>query len=74
MAMYHATMIDECGDEFGATLDVDEGVENVTEYFRDMYPESRVLFVEPANGPGNLRAHYDSVWAQRAADDTWDLY
>jgi hypothetical protein len=34
-------------DEFGATLDIDDGVENVSEYFRETYPESRLIFVEP---------------------------
>ena len=75
MAQYHATMVDECGDEFGVTLDIDEGVENVTEYFREMYPESRVLFVEPAHGGRQAkRAHYDYIWEQRWANDEQDLY
>lgn len=73
MAKYHATMIDECGDEYGMTLDVDDNVDNVTEYFREMFPESRVLFVEPGDAPPR-RAHFDYMWEQRAADDTWDLY
>lgn len=75
MTQYHATMVDECGDEFGVTLDIDEGVENVTEYFREMYPESRVLFVENAHGGRQpKRAHYDYIWEQRWTNDEQDLY
>jgi hypothetical protein len=74
MTQYHATMIDECGDEFGVTLDVDDGVENVSEYFREMYPESRLLFVEPAAGVSVSEAQAHAVWAARWDDDTVDLY
>jgi len=48
MTRYHATMIDECGDEYGVTLDVDDSVENVTEHFRELYPESGILFIKPS--------------------------
>ena len=74
MAEYHATMMDETGCEFGATLDVDDNVENVTEYFREMYPESRILFVEPTRGVSTSKAQAYDVWQDRWDNDTWDLY
>lgn len=74
MTQYHATLIDECGDEFGVTLDVDDGVENVSEYFREMYPESRLMFVEPAAGVSVSKAQAHAVWAERWDNDTQDLY
>lgn len=74
MTQYHATLIDECGDEFGATLDIDDGVENVAEYFREMYPESRLMFVEPANGVSVSKAQAHAVWQARWDNDAWDLY
>ena len=74
MTQYHATMIDECGDEYGVTLDVDDGVENVTEHFRELHPESGILFIEPAAGPQASRAQAEDVWNQLWDDDTVDLY
>jgi len=74
MTKYHATLIDECGDEYGATLDIDDSVENVSEYFREMYPESRLVFVEPAHGVSMSKAQAHAVWAARWDDDTQDLY
>lgn len=74
MTKYHATLIDECGDEYGATLDIDDGVENVAEYFREMYPESRLMFVEPANGASVSKARAHAVWQERWDNDTWDMY
>ena len=74
MTQYHATMIDETGCEFGVTMDVDEGVENVSEYFREMYPESRLLFIEPAHGVSASQAQAHAVWAERWDNDTQDLY
>jgi len=71
---YHATMIDECGDEFGATLDVDDGVENVSEYFREMYPESRLMFVEPVDRASTSKAQAHAVWQERWDNDEQDLY
>jgi hypothetical protein len=73
MTQYHATLIDETGCEFGATIDIDDGVENVTQYIREMYPESKLVVVEPAAGL-QMRASHDAVWQQRWNDDTWDLH
>ena len=70
---YHATMIDETGCEFGYTMDVDPDVTNVTEYFREMFPESTVVLVEPVDAPSSKAKAY-AVWEQRWDDDTWDLY
>ena len=67
MAKYHATMVDETGCEFGSTLDVDDNVENVTEYFRDMYPESSILFIEPLHGVSTAREQAHDRW-----QDLWD--
>ena len=74
MTQYHAVMLDECGDEFGVTLDVDDGVENVSEYFREMHPESRLMFVEPAAGVSVSKAQAHAVWWGRWDSDTQDLY
>lgn len=72
MAKFHATMMDETGCEFGVTLDVDNSVENVTEYFREMYPECSVLFVESAHDLP--KDHYHDIWQARWDNDTQDLY
>ena len=74
MTKYHAVMIDECGDEFGVTMDVDDGVYSVSEYFLDMYPECSLMFVEPANGVSVSKAQAHAVWQERWDNDTADLY
>jgi hypothetical protein len=74
MTEYHATMIDECGDDFGVTLNIDDGVENITEYFREMYPECRIVFVEPAHVASTSKAQAHAVWQARWDSDTQDLY
>ncbi|MFO7804474.1 MAG: hypothetical protein R6V30_02230 [Paracoccaceae bacterium] len=74
MTKYHATMIDECGDEYGVTLDVDDNVENVAEHFREAFPESNLQFLEPAAGAQASRAQAEDVWNRLWDDDTVDLY
>ena len=69
---YHATLTDECGDEFGATLTVPDNVDPY-EHFREQYPESRVLFVEPVNAPSR-KDFFADEWRKRFEDDTQDLY
>lgn len=53
---------------------IDDGVENVSEYIRDMYPESRLMFVEPAHGASLSKAQAHAVWQARWDNDTADLY
>jgi hypothetical protein len=74
MATYHATLLDECGDEFGVTMELDDGVESVTEYFRDMYPESSIVCIEPAGGPSTSRAQAETRWLRLDQLDQLDLY
>lgn len=57
MTQYHATLIDETGCEFGVTIDIDDGVENVTQYIREMYPESKLVVVDHAS-------NFVEVWAK----------
>lgn len=40
MTYYHAVMLDECGDEFGAGVEAENREEARTE-LREMYPENR---------------------------------
>lgn len=47
MNRFYVLLIDELGDEFGVTVDVPDLVENVTEWIRDEYPESSIVFVRP---------------------------
>jgi hypothetical protein len=40
-------MIDELGEEYSVTVDVPDLVENVTEWIREEYPESSIVFIMP---------------------------
>ncbi len=47
MNEYHVVMTDELGDEFSVTISVPDLVENVTEYVREVYPESSIVYIMP---------------------------
>ena len=47
MNEYHVILTDELGDEFSVTISVPDLVENVTEYVRDEYPESSIVYITP---------------------------
>ena len=47
MIDYHVVMTDELGDEFSVTVSVPYLVENVTEYVREEYPESSIVYIAP---------------------------
>lgn len=47
MNRFHVVLSDELGDEFSVTLEIPDLVENVTEWIREEYPESCVVFVRP---------------------------
>jgi hypothetical protein len=72
MTKFHAVLIDECGDEFGATLDVPAGVDPY-DHFHETYTESRVVHVEPLNARSR-KAFFEAEWRRRFDDDTQDLY
>ena len=44
---YIAILCDELGDEFSVTVSVPDLVENVTEYVREEYPESSIVYITP---------------------------
>jgi len=48
MQRFHVVMIDELGEEYSVTVDVPDLVENVTEWIREEYPESSIVFIRPA--------------------------
>jgi len=47
MNEYLAILRDELGDEFSVTISVPDLVENVTEYVREEYPESSIVYIKP---------------------------
>jgi len=47
MNEYHVVMTDELGDEFSVTVSVPDLVENVTQYVREEYPESSIVYIMP---------------------------
>ncbi len=62
---FHAVLIDECGDEFGADINAKDENE-AWEKFQENYPESRVIQVEsPADA---RRRERDLMLAVQAED------
>ena len=47
MNEYHVVMADELGEEFSVTVRVPDLVENVTEWVREEYPESFIVYIMP---------------------------
>lgn len=47
MNEYHVVMTDELGEEFSVTVSVPDLVENITEYVREQYPESSIVYIAP---------------------------
>lgn len=47
MLEYHVVMTDELGDEYSVTVSVPDLVENITEYVREEYPESSIVYIAP---------------------------
>jgi len=45
MTEYIAVLCDELGDDFRISIQVPDLVENVTQYVREQYPESLIVFV-----------------------------
>jgi hypothetical protein len=60
MTQYHAVMLDECGDEFGATISA-RNREAAEEKLRERYPESRgiVQLESPADTRERERRQYE---------------
>ena len=46
MIDYHVVMTDELGHEFSVIVSVPDLVENVTEYVREEYPESSIVYIK----------------------------
>ena len=47
MNRFHVDLIDELGEEYSVTVEVPDLVENVTEWVREEYPESRIVLIRP---------------------------
>jgi len=47
MVDYHVVMTDELGDEYSVTVSVPDLVENITEWVREEFPESSILYIMP---------------------------
>jgi hypothetical protein len=47
MNEYIAILCDELGDDFRVIVQVPDLVENVTEYIREEYPESSIVYIAP---------------------------
>ena len=47
MNEYIAVLRDELGDEFSVVIQVPDLVENITEYVREQYPESSIVYIAP---------------------------
>lgn len=66
MTHFHAVLLDETGCEFGAGHDC-ETREEAHNYFRDAYPESRIVQLESLEDTRAREAHtYDLI--RRGAD------
>ena len=47
MNRYNVTMLDELGETFTVEIEICDLVENVTEYVREEYPESSIVYITP---------------------------
>ena len=47
MNEYHVVMTDDLGDDFRVVIEIPDLVENVTEYVREEYPESSIVYIMP---------------------------
>lgn len=47
MIDYHVVLTDELGHEYSVTVRVPDLVENVTEWIREEYPESSIVYIVP---------------------------
>jgi len=44
---YIAILCDELGDDFRVVVQVPDLVQNITEYVREQYPESSIVYITP---------------------------
>ena len=66
MTKFHAVMLDECGDEFGAGIEADSKEEARAE-LREMYPESRgIVQIE---SPEDTQDRESAIYARVSGDD-----
>lgn len=70
MTYYHAVMLDECGDEFGAGVDADTRDE-ARFLLRENYPENRgiVQLESPEDTREREQSYLDSYWSEEEDDD-----
>lgn len=47
MIEYIVILCDELGDDFRVVIEIPDLVENVTEYVREQYPESSIVYIVP---------------------------
>jgi hypothetical protein len=47
MNEYIVILCDELGEDFRVVIEVPDLVENVTEYVREQYPESSIVYIMP---------------------------
>ena len=47
MIEYIVILCDELGDDFRVVIEIPDLVENVTEYVREEYPESSIVYIMP---------------------------
>ncbi len=47
MNRYYVLMIDELGDEYGVSVEIPYLVDNVTQWVREEYPESSIVYIKP---------------------------
>ena len=46
MNRYYVLMIDELGEEYGVSVEIPDLVENITEWIREEYPESSIVYIK----------------------------
>jgi hypothetical protein len=63
MNEYHVVMTDELGDEFSVTISIPDLVENITEWVREEYPESSIVYIQHSmqNWQNGKRIHYNGT-------------
>ena len=69
MTKYHAVMLDECGHEFGTSVEAKDKAEAYDE-LRDMYPENRgiVQLESPADTQRREDAMYERLEREQDGD------
>lgn len=71
MTHYHAVMLDECGDEFGAGVEAKDRAE-ARDLLREMYPENRGIV--QLESPEDTRERERRMYERLEAEQNGEFY